>query len=104
MFNSKSYQEEKETKIKGNVVQRLAKALDVPDYVFEGTPQICFSGNKEAIMEGVCGILEYNPDTIRLSTKEFVVKFSGQNLHINSMTCACAIVEGQITGVEFLTI
>lgn len=104
MFNSKSNQDEKENKTKNNVVQRLAKALDVPDYVFEGIPQICFSGNKEAILEGVSGILEYNADTIKLSTKEFIVKFSGENLHINSMTCACAIVEGEITGVEFLTI
>ena len=39
--------------------ERLAKILDVPQNMFESYSQIVLSGNREAVLDGCQGVIEY---------------------------------------------
>lgn len=102
MKNSRSRareQEEKPPKHTG-----LAGALDMPPGVFSnGFAQISLSGNREAVVEGCAGVLEYENALIRLSLGKQLVQFTGRDLQIKCMTGDSVIIEGFILGIEFIS-
>lgn len=59
-------------------------------------------GNREAVVEGCCGILEYGGDTVRVRTRERTVRFSGRGLAIRCMTEDALVVTGCILKIEYL--
>ena len=79
----------------------LTRALDLPEGVFSDFSQISLSGNREAVVEGCGGVLEYDPALIRLSLNKMIVQFTGRGLEIKCMTGESVIVQGFILGVEF---
>ena len=60
------------------------------------------NGNREAVVEGCGGILEYSEETVRVRTGKLVVKFVGRGLTVKCLTADSLVVEGFFTGVEFL--
>ena len=62
--------------------ERLAKILDVPQNMFESYSQIVLSGNREAVLDGCQGVIEYEDDFIKLKIGRQVVKFTGQILSV----------------------
>ena len=82
--------------------ERLAKILDVPQNMFESYSQIVLSGNREAVLDGCQGVIEYEDDFIKLKIGRQVVKFTGQNLQIKCMTGENVIIDGKILSVEFV--
>ena len=82
---------------------RLAGMLEMPATSLSGMASLQLSGNREAVVEGCQGILEYGEDTVRLSTEGMVVRFTGRDLQIRCMTQESAVVTGFITSIEFLT-
>ena len=59
-------------------------------------------GNKEAVVEGCSGILEYNEYSIKLSSLKHTLCFNGTNLLIQCMTVNGAVITGAIYSVQFL--
>lgn len=57
--------------------------------------------NRQAVVEGCKGVLEYSELCIRLSSGRFIIKFSGEGLALKTFNSSSAIVEGKITNVEF---
>ena len=82
--------------------ERLAKILDVPQTMFESYSQIVLSGNREAVLDGCQGVIEYEDDFIKLKIGKQMVKFTGQNLQIKCMTGENVIIDGRILSVEFM--
>lgn len=82
---------------------KLARALDIPEGVLSGFSQISLSGNREAVVEGCAGVLEYDSETVKLSLGKMMVQFAGRGLQIKCMTGESVIVEGYISRLEFLT-
>ena len=82
---------------------KLARALEIPAGVFTDFSQISLSGNREAVVEGCAGVLEYDSGVIKLSLGKMMIRFTGRNLQIKCMTGESVIVEGFILGIEFLT-
>ena len=82
--------------------ERLVKILDVPQNMFESYSQIVLSGNREAVLDGCQGVIEYEDDFIKLKIGRQVVKFTGQNLQIKCMTGENVIIDGKILSVEFV--
>lgn len=80
---------------------RIAKMLDIPSSALIGLPQMELSGNREAVVEGCQGILEYDENVVRLATGKMSIKFTGRNLQIRVLTHDSAIVEGFIVSIEF---
>lgn len=81
----------------------LSRALDLPEGVFSDSSQISLSSNREAVVEGCAGVLEYDPMLVKLSLGKMMVQFTGRNLEIKCMTGESVIVRGYILGVEFIT-
>ena len=61
------------------------------------------SGNREVILEGNRGILEYNDNSIKLSTGKMILAFSGRGMHIKCMNDSELVIHGFITSIEYIT-
>ena len=79
----------------------MSELLDLPGAVTTGEIQIELAGNTEAVISGCTGVLEYNPDTIRLAGKKLCVRFWGRGLGLKALTQNSAIVHGYILSMEF---
>ncbi len=60
-------------------------------------------GNRQAVVEGSQGILEYGDDVVRVRAGKLAVRFRGRNLKIRCMTADSLVVEGFLLGMDFLT-
>lgn len=81
----------------------LTRLFDIPASAITGACQIEISGNNEAVVDGCQGVLEYDNTGIKLATNKMSVKFTGRGLQIRVLTRSSAVVEGFITGIEFIT-
>lgn len=84
-------------------VQKLTGMLDIPPSALTGIAQIELSGNREAVIDGCQGILEYDENTIKLTTGKMSVKFTGRGLVIKVLTHDSAVINGFISNIEFIT-
>lgn len=66
-------------------------------------PHVELIGNREAVVEGCQGILEYDEGSVRVRAGRLVVRFTGRGLKIRCMTSDSLVVEGFLLGLEFLT-
>ncbi|MEG1687926.1 MAG: YabP/YqfC family sporulation protein [Angelakisella sp.] len=57
--------------------------------------------NRQAVVEGCKGVLEYSDCCIRLSGDKTIVRFCGSGLALRTFSSNAAIVEGSITSVDF---
>lgn len=57
--------------------------------------------NRQAVIDGCRGILEYNETCIRLSAGRMVIRFVGSGLQLRNYGQSGAVVEGQICSVNF---
>lgn len=84
-----------------NIIDSIARNLDLPQDAVSGYAHIEISGNSEAIIEGCQGVLEYNDNLIALNTGRLTVRICGCGLMIISMQNGQAIIKGTITGVDY---
>jgi len=82
---------------------KLIDMLEIPAGIVAGATQIELSGNREALVDGCQGVLEYDEGIIKLIASGMSIKFTGRNLQIRVLTHTTAVVAGFITGVEFIT-
>lgn len=66
-----------------------------------GTTMECIS-DREVIVDGCMGILEYTGEVIRLSAKDMTLRFTGENLFIGAMEKWGLVIRGKITSIEFV--
>jgi sporulation protein YqfC len=72
---------------------RMAQ-LDMPTHME-------INGNREAVVDGCSGILEYSSEAVRIRTGRMIVRFGGRGLAIKCLTADALVVTGFITGIEF---
>ena len=82
----------------------MGELFDLPGSVTTGEMQIELAGNTEAVISGCTGVLEYNPETIRLMGKKLSVRFCGRGLGLKALTQNSAIVHGYILSMEFVLV
>lgn len=68
------------------------------------TPHIDLCSDKEALVDGCLGIIEYNSETVRLNCRNKIVKFSGTDLSIMADTIEHITVSGNILSLEFCSL
>ena len=66
-------------------------------------PDIKISSDREAIIDGCYGVLEYNDTSVRINCKNLIIKFTGINLCIKTISEQQYTVKGKINCVEFLS-
>lgn len=81
---------------------KLADALHVPMNMLSGSSHMELNGNREVIVDGCGGVLEYDCDVVRIKSGKLIVKFSGRDLNIKCLTADSLVVEGFITAIEFI--
>lgn len=70
---------------------------------FADEPKIEMLGNREMIVDGCKGVVEYNETLIKLSLGESVLSLSGDNLIIKSFDSSVAVISGQICDISFVS-
>lgn len=70
---------------------------------FADEPKIEMLGNREMIVDGCKGVVEYNETLIKLSLGENVLSLSGDNLIIKSFDSSVAVISGQICDISFVS-
>lgn len=70
--------------------------------IFRDEPRIELTGNREIIIDGCKGVVEYTENNIRISLLENVLSLSGDNLLIQSFDNDVVIINGQISDIDFL--
>lgn len=83
------------------ILDSISRSLDLPQDAVSGYAHIEISGNREAIIEGCQGVLEYGDSVIALNTGRLTVRVCGCELTIVSMQNGQAVIKGIITGVEY---
>ncbi|MCL2507753.1 MAG: YabP/YqfC family sporulation protein [Oscillospiraceae bacterium] len=83
------------------IAERLGEELEMPKTSLPGTVHIEMSGNREAVVDGCRGVVEYNENVIRLNTGKLIVRFTGSCLMIRTLQLNQAIVCGNILSVDF---
>lgn len=71
------------------------------DYFF-GKPRLEMTGS-ECLVDGLKSVIEYSDTKISVSLGSQIIVFNGFDLKINSFTRDGAIIEGDITYLEFLS-
>ncbi len=83
------------------IMDSISRNLDLPTDTVSGHAHIEMSGNREVIVEGCMGVLEYSEKIIALNTGRLTVRLCGCDMTILSMQGSQAIIKGIITAVEF---
>lgn len=66
-----------------------------------GSPCIELNGNREAVIEGSRGVLEYTTACIRVNAVGMVLTLNGRELNLRCISDSALIIDGFITSVEF---
>lgn len=69
--------------------------------VIVNEPKIEMTGNREIIVDGCLGVVEYGENLIKINIGETVMSISGDGLVINSFDSGVAVISGQIGEISF---
>mgnify|MGYP003290789285 CR=1 FL=1 len=83
------------------IIDTITDSFDLPCDALGGYAHIEISGNKEVLVDGCQGVLEYGDCVIALNTGRLTVRICGCELTVVSMQNGQAIVKGIVTGIEF---
>lgn len=64
-------------------------------------PCIELSGNRELLIEGSKGVLEYSTDSVRINTGGMIVNVSGRELNLRCISDSALIIDGFIMSLSF---
>ncbi len=87
---------------KESLLERAARALDLPADAVAGAPRIEIVGDGELRMGPHRGILAYGPEEIHISGGRLVVRVLGEGLELRAMTPVELLITGRIRAVEFV--
>ena len=71
--------------------------------MFQEEPRIEMLGNREIIIDGCKGVVEYDENIIKLSLGETVLSLLGDGLIIKSFDNDIAVICGQISEISFVS-
>lgn len=81
--------------------KRNKKIKNIFTQILPTEPKIEMTGNKEIIVDGCNGIVEYDENIIKISTNTVSIGFEGQGLVITSYDNKVIIITGQIANLSF---
>ncbi len=81
---------------------KMAEILDMPKDFIGDSPMVSMVGDREVMVEGCKGIIEYTTNTIRLNTTKYMIKISGVDMELKAVASEYIHVYGKIAGVEYI--
>lgn len=94
--NKKKPVNDKDTKIK-----KIERMLELPSILVENMPHIEMTGNREIIIEGSRGILEYDENLVKINGGKFAITIFGRELELRNLTDDSVIVQGNVDNIGF---
>ena len=82
--------------------QRLSRLLDVPLDMVADVPRITLNDNRELTVENYKSIEGYEPNEIRLRSKNYRIIITGRSLQILAITDEEILVQGVIDGLQLV--
>ena len=82
--------------------EKLSDAVDMPLESLYNLAQMQVLGNREIVLEGCKGILEYDDNVIRVGTKTMEISFWGNQLTLKCLNTDTIIIEGNLERIEFI--
>jgi len=83
-------------------VRQAGEALDVPARALPGFSHVELMGNRQAVIEGVKGVLGYSEHEIKLSLSDLVITVHGQGLTISGYQQEALTMSGTIAQIDFV--
>lgn len=84
-----------------NKLDLLGKTVDFPSDPFGRTAHITLLGEKEAVIDGCYGIVEYSECLIKINIGNKLLCISGCNFDISDYSATAMTVRGVIKSIEF---
>ncbi|MDR1733910.1 MAG: YabP/YqfC family sporulation protein [Oscillospiraceae bacterium] len=81
----------------------IGDSLDLPASILPGYAGVELLGNRQAIINGVQGILVYAPQLIKLGTKGLIITFEGVDLEVKTFQGDEIMLAGEITDIHYTT-
>ena len=81
--------------------RKLDRVLELPAGALSGGAHIEINSNREVVIDGCRGIIDYSEESVRINVGNGSVTFSGKNLMIKTLTDKEAVIAGCISAVEF---
>jgi sporulation protein YqfC len=82
--------------------KKKERKLQIPD-LYLNEAKIEMLGNREMIVDGCKGVVEYGETLIKLSLGDRVLSLSGDDLIIKSFDSSVAVINGQICDISFVS-
>lgn len=102
-MKNKKKKEKAPSKPKRLLRERIAENLELPKEIILNIPKMILLGNKSIIIQNYKGILEYEPDRIKINTASGILRICGDKLLIKEISSEDIAVEGGIKLVEFMS-
>jgi len=80
---------------------RLGEAMDLPAQVLPGFCHVELWQNRQAVIDGVKGVLSYSENRVQLSMGSMVVTFRGADLTIRSYQLEQLQLTGMIAEIHY---
>lgn len=80
----------------------IMEMMGFPNTTLGSGPTLECASDREVIVDGCTGILEYAEDVIRLSAGDITLRFTGEGLFIGSMERRGMVIRGKICSIEFV--
>ena len=97
------FSKKKKNANKQGSLHKAAKSMQLPIGALPNFTHYEMNSNREVIIEGCNGILQYDENIIKVNMDKMITSFYGRNLSIKCLSSDSLIVEGFITSIEFLT-
>ena len=81
--------------------RNIRTALAIPGLPDFSQPHLEALGNREFIVDGCHGILEYEQGRIKLNTDTLAITFVGENIELGSYCETGTVITGNVLKVEF---
>ncbi len=79
----------------------IGRALEMPPGTLSRTCNMQIAGNREVLVDGCRGLVEYGDEKIRINVGNGIVQFVGRGLEIKSLSSTSVVIVGYIMSVEF---
>ncbi|HEY8416856.1 MAG TPA: sporulation protein YqfC [Limnochordales bacterium] len=85
---------------RGTMVERLVRALDLPQDIVFNLPKTTLIGDVQLLVENHRGLIAYTPREIRIRTARGELVVAGSRLRIGSILPQELVVDGRILQVQ----
>ena len=81
--------------------EHISEALEILPGTLTASCSIQMSSNREVLIDGCRGLLEYGDEKIRVNVGNGVVQLVGRGLEIKSLSYTNVVISGYILSVAF---